>query len=303
MKIHAIQTGTVQVHERQRSGAGRGLMRFANTLLDRTWSPPLPIYAWVVEHPEGLLVVDTGETARAADPGYFPRWHPYFRMGVREQVWPEDEVGPGMRALGLDPADVRWVVMTHLHTDHAGGLSHFPDAEILVSKEEFAEARGLAGRLRGYLPNRWPAAFDPTLVPFRPKAFGPFPWSYSLTRSRDVHLIPTPGHTRGHLSVAVELGHRIIFFAGDTSYTETNMRHGVVDGVASLGGGEGTAAKTLGRIRSLAAERSVVYLPSHDPQSGRRLVAAVEKASVVQGERLRGVRDAVSVVSLRETLP
>ena len=93
MKFHAIQTGTVQVHEKQRAGSGRGLLRFANTLLDRTWTDPLPILAWVIEHPEGILVVDTGETSKASESGYFPRWHPYFHLGLREQVRPEDEIG------------------------------------------------------------------------------------------------------------------------------------------------------------------------------------------------------------------
>lgn len=93
MKFHAIQTGTVQVHEKQRAGSGRGLLRFAHTLLDRTWTDPLPILAWVIEHPEGILVVDTGETSKASESGYFPRWHPYFHLGLREQVRPEDEIG------------------------------------------------------------------------------------------------------------------------------------------------------------------------------------------------------------------
>ena len=69
MKVHAISTGTVAVHERQREGSGPGPLRPVNTLLDRHWTDPLPIYVWVIEHPEGLIVVDTGETARIAEPG------------------------------------------------------------------------------------------------------------------------------------------------------------------------------------------------------------------------------------------
>jgi hypothetical protein len=110
MKIHAIHTGTVAVKERQRRGAGRGPERLLRTMLDRRWTPPLPILAWAVEHPEGLMVVDTGETARTSEPGYFTRWNPYFRLGVRAQVEPEDEIGPQLRRLGFDPADVRCVV-------------------------------------------------------------------------------------------------------------------------------------------------------------------------------------------------
>ena len=44
------------------------------TLADKRWTAPLPILAWAIEHPEGLIVVDAGETARATEPGYFPVW-------------------------------------------------------------------------------------------------------------------------------------------------------------------------------------------------------------------------------------
>jgi N-acyl homoserine lactone hydrolase len=140
MRIHAIQTGTVAIKTRQLSGRGRGTLRPIITLLDTTWTEPVPIYAWVIEHPEGLIVVDTGETARVAEPGYFPWWQPYFKLGVREWVRPEEEIGPQLRALGFAPADVRWVLLTHFHTDHAGGLPHFPTSEILVSRTEYQAA-------------------------------------------------------------------------------------------------------------------------------------------------------------------
>src|SRR5574340_510062 len=150
MRIHAIQTGTVAIKERQRHGVGHGLRRRLNTLVDKAWTEPLPIYAWVIEHSEGLIVVDTGETARASEPGYFPRWHPYYRFGVRTWVKPEEEIGPQLEALGMKAIDVRWVVLTHMHTDHAGGLHHFPKVEILVSRTEYKLTSGLGGRINGY---------------------------------------------------------------------------------------------------------------------------------------------------------
>lgn len=73
MRVHAIQTGTVAVKTRQRQGVGHGLARPINTLVDREWTEPLPILAWAIEHPEGVIVVDTGETARATEKGYFLR--------------------------------------------------------------------------------------------------------------------------------------------------------------------------------------------------------------------------------------
>jgi hypothetical protein len=82
MRIHVIQTGTVAIKQVQQHGRTSG-NPVVNILRDPTWTEPLPIYAFVIEHPEGLIVVDTGETARMAEPGYFPWWHPYFRFALR----------------------------------------------------------------------------------------------------------------------------------------------------------------------------------------------------------------------------
>ena len=72
----------------------------AKVLFGREWSDWLPIHAWAIEHPEGVIVVDTGETARTAEPGYFPAWQPYYRLAVELDVKPEEEIGPRLRERG-----------------------------------------------------------------------------------------------------------------------------------------------------------------------------------------------------------
>jgi glyoxylase-like metal-dependent hydrolase (beta-lactamase superfamily II) len=270
MNIHAIQTGTVAVKRPQLNGGDRNRRNLLRVMADTHWTEPLPIYAWLIEHPEGLIVVDTGETGRVSEPGYFPRWHPYFRLGLREWVKPEQEIGPQLRALGFSPDDIRWVVLTHYHTDHAGGLAHFPTSEILVTKRDHAHSRGLPGKARGFLPQRWPDWFAPTLIEHQDGPFESFAQSTTLTTAGDVHLIPTPGHTPGHMSVALEHGEDVIVFAGDASYTEQNMLDGVTDGVSAT---MSEARDSLERLQQLAAKRPTVYLPTHDPGSGARLAA------------------------------
>ena len=268
MKIHAIDTGTVQIKQRQVEAVSTGVRRRLDTLTDRTWTDPLPIYAWAIEHPSGVIVVDTGETARAGEAGYFPRWHPYYRGGVRFDVTPDDEVGPQLRRLGIEPADVRAVVLTHLHTDHAGGLHHFPDTDIYVTEDELSAASGLSGRIAGYLNNRWPAWFDPRTIGFESGPLGPFPESMTLPGADDIRVVPTPGHSRGHASVIVDDGGVQIFLAGDVSYTLDLMLAQKLDGVAP---DEDDARTTLRRTLEFARSQPTVYLPCHDPDSGTRL--------------------------------
>jgi glyoxylase-like metal-dependent hydrolase (beta-lactamase superfamily II) len=266
--IQPIQTGIVRIRANQVRGKGSGNMRLLRTYTGVAWSDWLPILAWVIHHPEGPIVVDTGETARVADAGYFPAWHPYFRRGLQERVASEEEIGPQLSDRWLDPDTVRRVVLTHLHTDHAGGLHHFPQSEIFIDPREYAATSGLRGRLRGYLPNRFPAWLRPTFIEFMPAPFGPFERSLPLTAAGDVVIVPTPGHTAGHVSVIVRTEERNYFLAGDTSYNEALMLQGQVDGVAP---DEDAARDTLRRIRELARQEPLIYLPAHDPASADRL--------------------------------
>ena len=268
MKIHAIQTGMVRIKTRQRRGAGKGLARQLSMLLDLAWTEWLPIYAWAIEHPEGVIVVDTGETARAAVPGYFPRWHPYFRWGVQFDVLPEQEMGAQLRQLGIGSNDVRTVILTHLHTDHAGGVSAFSQSQIFVSAADYKLAQGFGGELRGYLPRHLPAWFAPQPLTFEPTPFGTFEASCRVTNAGDVIAVPTPGHTPAHVSVIVLYNGVSFFLAGDATYSETLLVAQSVDGVSP---DERVARQTIQKILQYARHCPTVYLPSHDPASRDRL--------------------------------
>jgi len=272
--IHGIQTGLTQIKTAQRVRKPGGLVRI---LTDTNWTGWLPIYAWVIEHPEGLIVVDTGETSRTALAGYFPAWHPYYRGSVQMRVKPEDEIGPQLAQMGIRAKDVKTVVLTHLHTDHAGGLSHFASSEILTSEAEYRMATGVMGKLRGYLPHRWPEWFAPTPIAFGLTAFGPFDRTYSVTRTGDVLVVPTPGHTAAHVSVVVESEDILYFLAGDTSYSQKLLKTRTADGVSPSAA---VTLNTIDNIVDLARTRPLVYMPSHDPDS----LARMQHRSTLIGE-------------------
>ena len=268
MKIHTIETGRVKVTKNWCIGRGDGIKRLMNTLLDSEFTEWLPIYVWVIEHPEGLIVIDTGIPADANKRIWFPPFMPLVQRAAKFEMTPEQEVGPQLRRLGLSPDDVRWVVLTHLHQDHDCGLHHFPNAEFLVSREEWAVATGFKGRMNGYLNQRWPSWFQPGLVDFDQIPFGPFASHHLLTQSGDVHLIPTPGHSPGHLSLILVKGDCSIIFAGDASYTQDLLIAQQADGI---GGDPQAQQDTHVKILAYAEQRPTIYLPSHDPGSIERL--------------------------------
>jgi glyoxylase-like metal-dependent hydrolase (beta-lactamase superfamily II) len=267
MRVHAIETGRVQIKASQIVGRGHGLKRRLAPLIDAEWSAWLPTLAYAIEHRDGVILVDTGASAALKR---LPRWHPYFSLSVRFDIEPEQEAGPKLRAIGIGAADVKRVVLTHLHIDHDAGLKAFPKSEILVSPGELAIASGAAGRIRGYLPQRWPKNFDPKPLVLDGGPYGPFQRSRRLTADGAIVAVATPGHTADHLSVIVEDDQSAIFLAGDASYSEATMLAGTVDGVSA---DEAAASATLGAIRAFAASRPTIYLPAHDPEAPNRLVA------------------------------
>jgi N-acyl homoserine lactone hydrolase len=268
MKIHAVQTGVVRIKTAQVEGRGHGLARRLAVFADRNWTDWLPTYVWVIEHPEGIIVVDTGQGTHLIQAGR--SLHPYIRWETDFRIQPEEEIGPQLHGLGIGPRDVKCVVLTHLHIDHDGGLAHFPHSEILVSRGELRLASGWTGRARGYLPNRWPSWFDPAPLDLVAGPFGPFAASKRLTAAGDIVAVATPGHTADHLSVLVQDGDTTLFLAGDTSYNEHLMLAGKVDGV---GASDAVSSATLSAIRRFAETRRTVYLPTHDPESAARLAA------------------------------
>lgn len=271
--IHAITTGYVQITEKWRKGEGQGFMRLVNTIFDKNFSDWLPIWCYVIEHPEGLIVVDTGISENANDPIYFPPYMPLLQRAARFKISKGEEIANQMIARGLNPRDVRYVILTHLHQDHDGGLHHFPDAEFIVSRREWDAARGLSGRLDGYLNHRWFDSFAPTVIDFIDESIGTFSESYPLLP--DVTLVPTYGHSAGHLSVIYhQQGDKPIVFAGDMAYTDTALHNQIFDGVTI---DLDIAGASMTRMRDYVQTEDALFLPSHDPESAIRLEAHLDE--------------------------
>lgn len=257
VRVTAIRTGSVAVKAAHREWGGPGGLALPAIAVDPRWTEWLPITCWLIEHPDGPIVVDTGETARVHDDGYFAcdaaTQFVYERL-LRFDVPEPQTLGPSLRALGVDSEAELTVALTHLHSDHAGGLADVPNATVYLSRTE-AE-RPPPGAVRC----RWPDTFRPTPVDYESGPVGAFDRSHALTADGAVRLVPTPGHTRGHQSVLVEGGGRSALLAGDASFSLDQVRRRAVAGIcedASL------ARRTLSVIAEHLEGSGALYLPSH----------------------------------------
>jgi N-acyl homoserine lactone hydrolase len=187
---------------------------------------PVPVVAFLLEHPgAGPVLIDTGlHPSVAAKPN-----ESLGRLGTlvfRDlQMDPSQAVPAQLRELDIEPSEVRTVVMTHLHIDHASGISEFPDATFVVSRAEW-EAATSQGRLHGYSTRQFDHAFDYRLLDFDGEdtsSFSGFARSFDLFGDGSVRAVYTPGHTLGHMSVVVRTAGGEVLVAGDAIYLRRNL--------------------------------------------------------------------------------
>jgi N-acyl homoserine lactone hydrolase len=274
--VRAVKAGTIRIRPAHRAGNNNlpTWRRRLAILLDRQWTPLLPIYTYLIEHDEGLILVDSGESACSTARGYFPLWNPFFQLALDIHVEPEDQIGPRLRSMGIDPRkDLRTLVLTHLHHDHADGLSDdFRGTDILVSKENYqASRRRVKGEMLAANPRQWPKWFKPRQAELTGPAASSFDRTLPLTADGSVFAVPTPGHMPGHISVVVRSPEVTYFLAGDVTYDEQLLKQRIVDGLSDVR----AALGTLDRVAAFARSEPTVLLPAHDPLAEQRLAERI----------------------------
>jgi N-acyl homoserine lactone hydrolase len=266
IKVHAVQTGMISVKENFLNQKGTGFLSKLNIVLGKAYADFMPIWVWVIEHPEGIIVIDTGDIPESGYPDFYKNESRGTRLSLRamsnrRMIHPEDALNLQLIRLGIRPEQVSLVVLTHLHGDHTDGLKFFPANEIIVYEAEYKKPYG-------NLPSTYPTWFKPTLVNFSKDRVDIFDSAYALTKSEDLLLIPTPGHTHHHCSVLLKTDQEHILFAGDASYKHRQLLDNVFGG-ANIDFVQ--TQKTYDHILDYSKKYPLIYLPSHDENSANRL--------------------------------
>lgn len=264
LRIHGLSTGTIALKDRVANCKHPGMVSTLLSFLDKRWADWIPVWIWAIEHPEGTFLIDTGNTEAMTDPNYFDGLdflsRHFFTREMRFRIDKTEEADHLLQSVGLSPAKIDRVVLTHLHCDHTGGLGHFPGTPVIVSEREW-ETKDNA------FPQLWPNDTD-----FQPVAldqsFGPFPRARYLTEAEDMVLVGTPGHTRGHCSVLLKTDDGLICFGGDlVGDQERLFRHSFPATIQNVADNR----ESCRRMLELADEQPVIFLSSHDAGNEERL--------------------------------
>ncbi len=174
----------------------------------------------LVKHPAGDLLIDAGNS------GHFEDEIRGFPLGtwlklkfLAGQLKPQAPLPNLLRRVGEDPAKLRWVILSHVHLDHAGGLMDLPGMPVLLTREELQFANDPKVQAKGYViaahTQKFPLADAPTLQ-FEAKPYETFDESADLYKDGSVVVVPLRGHTPGSVGIFVNLSPVLrLFYVGD----------------------------------------------------------------------------------------
>lgn len=248
------------------------------TIQGGQWRPvPFPATAMLIQHPtEGPVLFDTGY-----DPAFLEATQPLperlYRWATPVQLMPGGDAASQCRAWGIDPGDVRHLVISHFHADHIAGLHAFPNALVHCARAGLAETRRggrLAatrrGILRALIPQDFGARarfFEEASTAALPSDLWPFEVGADILGDGSLLAVELPGHCPGHWGMVMrdtQWGYH--FLVADAAWSLDAIRRDVPPPTitAAFLGDVRQGRETLHRLHQLfRRNRDVRLTPCH----------------------------------------
>jgi N-acyl homoserine lactone hydrolase len=270
VRVHPINTGYILGPEEVMAMTGGRVKALRSLRSPREGWIRIPAPVFLLEHPgAGLMLVDTGLHASVAvDPkqnfgGVLGRLY-------HVEMDPDQTAAAQLRSRGIEARDIKLVVMTHMHMDHASAISDFTEASYILGEDEWAAFSARRPTFKGYVHSQGKHAVDYREVVYDTRlvdSYSTFGRSFDLLGDGSVRLVYTPGHSAGHQSVIVRLRDRELLIAGDAIYFLDTLEH---ERRGMFLNDEHNWRRSLREIQLYRRENpDAVIIPSHDPEVWR----------------------------------
>jgi glyoxylase-like metal-dependent hydrolase (beta-lactamase superfamily II) len=222
----------------------------------------IPVPWFLLTHPDGYTLIDGGLAVEG-----LPDPYAYWGSSA-EQFKPVMSEKQGclaqLKSIGIAPEDIRYVLLSHLHSDHTGAIGRFPHATYVVQRREYEYA---------FAPDWFTAGAYCRKDYDRPELNwlflnGPSDDSYDLYGDGTLECIFTPGHSPGHQSFLIRLpSGKNFMLAIDAAYT---LDHYHERALPSLMTSATDVAQSVRKLRQLTEQNNAVFIPGHDPEEWRK---------------------------------
>ncbi len=216
------------------------------------------LYVWVIEGSDRPVIVETGPNPKYVQ-GFNRATAQYIPGGIKQR--PEEDTIVALKRHGIEPADVRHVIVTHLHGDHYDYFDAFPNARLVVNTTEFEENVHRLNRdvMKAITSRRGALQLveNEEIVP-------------------GVRTVPLGCHTSGSQGVLVQTHMGPVMLTGDVVYMYENIE----TNRPGRSRNKRECLDAMAKIRSLAD----IVLPAHDPLTLERWPGGVIGGKPADGQ-------------------
>ena len=178
----------------------------------------IPINMWIIDHPKGLILFDTGNNVAISDGNCTSHWNEGFCGLLQPSQTRADVIDKQLEKVGFSVGDVKIVITSHSHLDHIGNIEMFPDAIHVIQKKELYQA---------WWPEKFQRGGAHVVADYddaRDFTYFELNGDYDLFGDGSVVVISTPGHTLGHQSVKVRMAETgTVILAQDAVWVKENL--------------------------------------------------------------------------------
>ena len=247
IKLYMFQTGTLRTK----------LKYIKMNQSNEDFEIPVPWY--LIKHPKGDVVIDGGNAIEVAINKH-EHWGSVIDAYDPTMNKSENCVDQA-KSVGTNILDVKYLIQTHLHLDHSGGIGRFPNAIHIVQRLEYDYA---------FNPD-WFASPAYIRKDFDKPNIN---WKYLNDKKTDffdlygdgsIKIILTPGHSPGHQSILVKLSKSgNILLTIDAAYTLDHWENKCLPGLVTS---SSQAAESVKKLRKIARENNALVVTGHDPDA------------------------------------